>query len=185
MAAVLASCGAGRAVTRILGIDPGSRVTGYGIIDVQGADTLHVASGSLHLGSGAMAERLGSIFRELSAIVTHYEPQEMAIEKVFVHRNVDSALKLGQARGAAICAAFNGALTVSEYSPSEIKLAVVGRGAAAKEQVQHMVRALLRLPVPPQADEADALAVALCHSHTRQLLARLPAAQGVRRGRAR
>ncbi|MEJ2687089.1 MAG: crossover junction endodeoxyribonuclease RuvC [Gammaproteobacteria bacterium] len=172
-------------MTRILGIDPGSRVTGYGVVDAHGTDTVHVASGSLQLTGGSLAERLGEIFQELSAIVARYEPREMAIEKVFVHRNVDSALKLGQARGAAICAAFNGALTVSEYSPSEIKLAVVGRGGAAKAQVQHMVRALLKLPASPQADEADALAVALCHSHTRRLLARLPAAQGVRGGRVR
>lgn len=166
---------------RILGIDPGSRITGYGVIDSDGRRNRHVASGAIHVRGGDLAERLGSIFREVCAIVETYRPEQMAVEEVFVSRNVASALKLGQARGAAICAGVLGALPVAEYSPREVKLAVVGTGGADKTQVQHMVRVLLGLKESLQADRADALAVALCHAHTRATAAHMPAAAGRRR----
>lgn len=170
---------------RILGIDPGSRITGYGVIDADGNRGVYVASGCVRLDAGALPERLKALFDSLCTIVATYRPDEMAIEQVFVHRNADSALKLGQARGAAICAGLSRELPVAEYAPREIKQAVVGRGAAAKQQVQHMVRVLLSLSDLPQADAADALAVALCHQHTRQGLAVLPGVNGKRGGRLR
>jgi len=172
-------------MTRILGIDPGSRITGYGVIDMDGARTEYVASGCVQTGGGALPERLRVIFESITELVTTHRPDEMAIEQVFMHRNADSALKLGQARGAAICAGVHHALEVSEYSPREIKLAVVGKGGAAKEQVQHMIRAILRLSATPQADAADALAVALCHGNTRYGLMQIPGARGSRGGRLR
>ncbi len=172
-------------MTRILGIDPGSRVTGYGVIDMDGGRAEYVASGCVQTGSGALPDRLRIIFRSVTELVTAHRPDEMAIEQVFMHRNADSALKLGQARGAAICAAVHHDLPVSEYTPREIKLAVVGKGGAAKEQVQHMIRALLRLSANPQADAADALAAALCHGNTRYGLLQIPGARGSRGGRLR
>jgi crossover junction endodeoxyribonuclease RuvC len=170
---------------RVLGIDPGSQITGYGIIDHDGRTLRYVASGALRVRGEGLPERLGLIFKELSELMVHHEPQEMAIERVFMHRNADSALKLGQARGAAICAGVTCALPISEYSPREVKQAVVGRGGADKQQVQHMVRALLSLPAAPQADAADALAVALCHIHIGQTLSRVPQARTSRGGRLR
>lgn len=167
-------------MTRILGIDPGSRITGYGIIDVEGRDSHYVASGHLRVGGETLAERLGCIFSALRELSVEHRPQQMAIERVFMHRNADSALKLGHARGAAICAVQTEGIAVTEYSAREIKQAVVGKGNAAKEQVQHMVRLLLGLRDELQADEADALAVAVCHSHASQTLNRIP---GVRRAR--
>lgn len=172
-------------MTRILGIDPGSRITGYGIIEAVGGRNTYVASGCVRIEATALPERLKIIFDAVSELVSRYDPEEMAIESVFVRRNADSALKLGQARGAAICAGVNGALAVSEYSPREIKQAIVGRGGADKEQVQHMVRALLGLSDTPQADAADALAVALCHGNTRHGLMGLPGVTGKRDGRLR
>ncbi len=173
-------------MTRILGIDPGSRITGYGVIDVGGARLLHVASGCIRVQEGDLAARLAEIFEAVRRIVDTYEPQEVAVERVFMHRNADSALKLGQARGAAICAASRGAVSVAEYSAREVKQAVVGTGAAAKSQVQQMVRHLLGLREAPQSDAADALAVALCHGHTGSTLRRLHAAgAAARRGRRR
>jgi crossover junction endodeoxyribonuclease RuvC len=157
-------------MTRILGIDPGSRITGFGIIEQIGNRTSYVESGCIRAGDGEFAQRLRTIFEGLQDIVTLYVPDEVAIEQVFMHRNPDSALKLGQARGAAICAVMAKGLLVSEYTPAEIKKAIVGKGNAAKTQIQHMVTALLKLPGTPQADAADALAIALCHSHTRQSL---------------
>lgn len=156
--------------TRILGIDPGSRFTGYGIIDCQGNYNRYVTSGCIKAGQVAGSRRLAVIFKGIQEIILEFQPQEIAIEKVFVHRNADSALKLGQARGAAICAVVAQSLEVSEYSATQIKQSVVGKGNAAKEQVQHMVKVLLNLPASPQADAADALAAALCHSNTRQTL---------------
>lgn len=158
---------------RILGIDPGSLITGWGIIDMDGNRAIHVSSGHLAIKGASLPQRLDAVFQGISALVAEHQPQEVAIEKVFVHRNVDSALKLGQARGAAICGAMQHALTVSEYTPSQIKQATVGKGNAAKAQVQHMVRVLLNLKEAPQADEADALAVAICHGHTRTTLVRM------------
>ena len=173
-------------MTRILGIDPGSRMTGYGLIEVEGRRTVYLASGCVRVDDEEFPERLRTIFAGIGEVVDKYRPTEIAIEKVFVQRNVDSALKLGQARGAAICAVVSRALSVAEYSPAQIKQALVGRGAAAKEQVQHMVKTLLHLAESPQADAADALACALCHSHIRQTMSRLPAiVQGMRGGRWR
>ncbi len=160
---------------RILGIDPGSRVTGYGIIDSDGCHSVHVDNGCVHLKAVSLPERLGIIFREIEAIVAAYRPEELAIEQVFVSRNVASALKLGHARGAAICAAVTHELAVAEYSPRSVKQALVGSGAADKGQVQHMVRCLLGIEAQLAADAADALGVALCHAHTRSTLSRLPA----------
>ncbi len=154
-------------VVRILGVDPGSRTTGFGIIDAAPGRVRYVVSGCLRLGSGPMAERLAEIFSSMSAIVTEYRPEQMAVEEVFVHRNPSSALKLGQARGVAIAAAVAAGLPVAEYSPTLVKRTVVGTGRADKVQVQHMVRRLLSLDGTPQADAADALAVALCHHHHR------------------
>lgn len=165
---------------RILGLDPGSRVTGFGLVDVTGGRSVYVESGCIRVGDGVLAERLGRIFEGVQTLVTQYAPDEMAIEQVFVYRNADSALKLGQARGAAISAAVAGALPVAEYSPSRIKQAVVGKGNAAKTQVQHMVQVLLKLPTTPQADAADALAAALCHAHSRDPSGRLGGAGGGR-----
>lgn len=160
---------------RILGIDPGSRQTGYGIIDSDGINSRYVASGCIYVKGDSLPDRLGDIFGRVAEIVTEWQPVEMSIEQVFVNKNVDSALKLGQARGAAICAGVQGELKVSEYTPKEIKNAVVGTGNAAKEQVQHMMNMLLKLEKQLQADEADALAVALCHAHKRKLIGKIPA----------
>jgi crossover junction endodeoxyribonuclease RuvC len=173
-------------MTRILGIDPGSRMTGYGVIEIQGRRTVYLASGCVKVDDETFPERLRAIFDGIGAVVAEYQPTEIAIEKVFVQRNVDSALKLGQARGAAICAVMNRALPIAEYSPAEIKKALVGRGAADKLQVQHMVKTLLQLVESPKADAADALACALCHSHIRQTMNAMPAAvRGMRGGRWR
>jgi len=170
----------------ILGIDPGSRITGFGLVEMAAAcGARYVASGCVRVAGETLAERLGVIFTEVGRLVQEYGPQELAIEKVFVHRNADSALKLGQARGAAICAAVAGALPVAEYTPRQVKQAVVGNGNADKAQVQHMVRVLLGLTEAPQADAADALAVALCHGHTRASLDRIPGAVASRGGRLR
>lgn len=157
---------------RILGIDPGSRITGFGVIDIDGSRVRYVTSGCVKVGSEALPARLQEIFTGVAEIVQGYRPDQMAIERVFMARNADSALKLGQARGAAICAATSRELVVSEYSAREVKQAVVGKGGATKQQVQHMVCALLKLKTVPQADAADALAVALCHGHTHQTLSR-------------
>jgi len=167
------------ATRRILGIDPGSRQTGVGIIDTDGQRTSHVFSTCLRLGDAPLPERLGVIFAELTHIIRQYQPQEMAIENVFVSNNAASALKLGQARGAAICAGVTSGLPVSEYSPKEIKQATVGKGGADKSQVQHMIKYLLNLHGHLQADTADALAVALCHAHASHLQNRISQAAGL------
>ena len=171
-------------MTRIMGIDPGSRITGYGVIEVQGRRTVHIVSGCVRMKDDDFPQRLRTIFEGLGEVLERHRPTEIAIEKVFMQRNADSALKLGQARGAAICAVVSRSLPIAEYSPRQIKQALVGRGAAAKEEVQHMVKTLLQLIESPQEDAADALACALCHSHTRQTMDRLPIAlQGIRGGR--
>ncbi len=156
----------------ILGVDPGSRTTGYGLIEVQGQRLVHLASGCIHTQGQDFPERLRIIFEGLTAIIDSHHPGELAIERVFMHRNADSALKLGQARGVAMLAGVVRGLQVFEYSPNEIKKATVGRGHAAKAQVQHMIRVLLNLPEIPEENSADALAVAICHSNTRDGLAR-------------
>lgn len=162
------------APSRILGIDPGSRVTGYGVIDVSKGRNGYVASGCVRTTGTDMAERLVQIHQGLEAVLHRYGPAAVAIEQIFVHRNAGSALKLGQARGAAILTACLHHLPVFEYTPTQVKQAVVGGGRAAKEQVQHMVRYLLALEDTPQEDAADALAVALCHGNTEATFARLP-----------
>ncbi len=162
---------------RILGIDPGSRQTGVGVIETDGQRTFHIFSTCLRLGDAPLPERLGTIFTEITAIIRQYQPQEMAIEEVFVSNNASSALKLGQARGAAICAGITAGLSVAEYSAKEVKQATVGKGGADKAQVQHMVKYLLGLHGKLQADTADALAIALCHAHTSHLQRRI---QGLR-----
>jgi crossover junction endodeoxyribonuclease RuvC len=154
---------------RIIGIDPGSRATGYGVIESDGVRSRHLAHGVVRLEGEALPPRLGQIYARLSTIITEYQPEVMAIEQVFVAKNPSSALKLGQARGAAICAGVTLGLAVAEYAPRSIKQAIVGTGRAEKSQVQHMVQMLLGLSQRPQADAADALAVALSHAHTRSL----------------
>lgn len=157
-------------MTRILGIDPGSVITGYGVVDVEGNKTRHVKSGFLKLSKGELPVRLGEIYHQLSDIISELKPEEFAIEQVFVAKNASSALKLGQARGAAICAAASSNLDVYEYTPTQVKQAIVGRGRADKTQIQHMMGVLLGLRETLQPDQADALAVAVCHAHTRQTL---------------
>jgi crossover junction endodeoxyribonuclease RuvC len=164
-------------MTRILGIDPGSRFTGYGIIEVRGDNATAVHSGVIKTGSGEFPERLGIIFRGIRDLIVAYRPTEVAVENVFVSKNASSALKLGQARGAAISAAICENLKVSEYSPRSVKQAIVGKGSADKVQVQHMVCVLLQLAETPPEDAADALAVALCHQHTQQSMNRMQALQ--------
>jgi len=151
---------------RIIGIDPGSNITGYGLIESNGKESSHLSSGFIRVKGDTLPDKLGIIFREVSALIAEHQPEQMAIENVFVSKNAGAALKLGQARGAAICAAMNAGLSVAEYSPREIKLAIVGTGGADKVQVQHMVRMLLGFREALQADRADALAIALCHAHT-------------------
>ncbi|HSG64348.1 MAG TPA: crossover junction endodeoxyribonuclease RuvC [Gammaproteobacteria bacterium] len=155
-----------RAAVRILGIDPGSRLTGYGIVDCIGTSIELIDCGSIGA-IGEHADRLRRIFNEIERLVARYSPQEVAIERVFVHRNADSALKLGQARAAALCGTFGAQIPVYEYAARHIKKAVVGRGAAEKAQVQHMIRMLLGMRELPEPDTADALAAALCHAHER------------------
>ncbi|MEE4379167.1 MAG: crossover junction endodeoxyribonuclease RuvC [Candidatus Competibacteraceae bacterium] len=172
-------------MARILGIDPGSQNTGYGIIEMSGGRSRYQASGHIRTPSGQpLAQRLKIIFEAVTQLISEYRPDEMAIEQVFMHRNADSALKLGHARGVALCAGALAQLPIHEYTPRAIKQAVVGKGGAAKEQVQHMVCVLLNLTESPQADAADALAVALCHGHTVQTLTRLQQA-GFRSGERR
>ena len=167
-------------MTRILGIDPGSRVTGYGIIDQAGQQISYVASGCIRTSGDAIAERLGIIFSGINTIIQEYLPDEMAIERVFMSKNADSALKLGQARGAAICASVHREVPVDEYAAREIKQAVVGNGGASKEQVQHMICVLLSLQKTPPADAADALGVAVCHGHQRETRRRMTTARSSR-----
>jgi crossover junction endodeoxyribonuclease RuvC len=152
---------------RILGIDPGSQATGFGIIDWRGGEACYVASGAIRTRGAAFSPRLRQIFDGVLELVREYGPAEVAIERVFMHRNADSALKLGQARGAAICAVYSGTATLYEYAPREVKLAIVGQGGAQKEQVQLMVRNLLRLQGELGPDAADAIGLALCHAYTR------------------
>ena len=151
---------------RILGIDPGSRLTGYGIIEAQSDVLRYVASGCIDTSKGAFTARLADIYRGVEAVIAEHAPDEFVIEEVFVARNPQSALKLGQARGVAIAAAVNAGLPVSEYAARSVKQAVVGTGSATKAQVQYMVRALLALSAEPGSDAADALAVAICHVNT-------------------
>jgi crossover junction endodeoxyribonuclease RuvC len=168
--------------TRIIGIDPGSRITGYGILDTDGFRHTYITSGHISIKGDELPERLGMIFKEVAKVIEQWQPDSMAIEQVFVNRNVDSALKLGQARGAAICAGVCAELSVGEYTPRAIKKAVVGTGAAEKQQIQQMMQMLLGLKTRPQSDEADALAIAMCHANHVHIKTS-GIARGSRRGR--
>ena len=168
----------------VLGIDPGSRKTGYGVISARSGKLAYVTSGVIRTDAASdLAHRLKVIFDGVSEVIAVYSPQEFAIEQVFMAKSAGSALKLGQARGAAIVAAVNQDLPVAEYAARKIKQAVVGTGAADKTQVQHMVKTLLALPKAPQEDAADALAVAICHANTQQNLIRMAGTRSFRRGR--
>lgn len=151
---------------KVLGIDPGSRVTGYGVLAVEGGRFSYVASGCIRVAHTQMHERLAVIFSNLSDIITRYQPETVAIEQVFLGKSVSSALKLGQARGAAMVAVAQQQKPLFEYAPRTVKQAVVGRGQADKGQVQQMVTLMLKLSKVPPADAADALAIALCHAQT-------------------
>ena len=175
-------------MTLIIGIDPGSRLTGYGIIEKDGQKLKFVDAGTIRTETKEMPERLKRIFAGIHRIVEFHGPTEAAVEQVFMAQNPDSALKLGQARGAAIAALVNLDLQVAEYTARQIKQSVVGYGAAEKEQVQMMVMKLLNLSIQPQSDAADALAAAICHAHasgTMSKLAVLNALGGMARGRSR
>lgn len=162
---------------RILGIDPGSQITGFGVIDFSGTQSRYVTCGQIRVTGESLSQKLKTIFDGVSRIVDEHRPHELAIEQVFMHRNAASALKLGQARGVAMVAGELKSLDVFEYTPTQIKLAITGRGRGTKEQVQHMIRVLLTLSDSPQADAADALAVALCHAHTRSTLLHIESAR--------
>lgn len=151
---------------RVIGIDPGSVITGYGIIDSDGVRDFHVNHGCIRVAGDSLPEKLGHILYEVGQLIEKWQPAEMGIEQVFVAKNPMSALKLGQARGAAICAAVQRGLPVAEYSARTVKQAAVGYGAAGKEQMQEMIRVLLSLEKQPSSDAADGLAVALCHAHS-------------------
>ena len=158
---------------RVLGIDPGSRVTGVGVVEVNGSVLRHIHSASIRVGDGDLGSRLASIYSGVADVIDQHMPEEMALEEVFLSRNPRSALVLGHARGSALLAGVHRDRIVAEYSALEIKRAVVGTGRAAKEQVQHMVISLLHLEGEPSADAADALATALCHGHQRRLNSQL------------
>lgn len=164
----------------ILGIDPGSRVTGYGVVGLERHRVSHIENGCIKLGSGALDGRLLTLFDSLSEIIERLQPEEVAIERVFMNRNADSALKLGHARGVAMLTACKAGLKLAEYSATQIKQTIVGRGHADKAQVQHMVKALLTLDALPQNDAADALGAAICHAHMREGLAQIALAGGRR-----
>ena len=154
---------------RVLGIDPGSRSTGYGVVEISNRRAHYVASGCISAQQAELPQRLGTIFHGISQIVSEFAPTTIAIESVFMAKNAAAALKLGQARGVAIAAGVARDLPVFEYAARQVKQAVVGTGRANKEQVAHMVRVLLQLPGTPKADAADALAIALCHVNTAAL----------------
>ena len=169
---------------RILGIDPGLRTTGFGVITIEGGRLAYVACGCIRSGDGELPARLHVILTDLAAVISLHRPSEVAVENVFVNVNPQSTLLLGQARGAAICAAVLAELPVVEYTALQVKQAVVGHGKAAKEQVADMVRRLLDLPSVPAADAADALACAIAHAHSGQGFGGLAkAGHRVRRGR--
>lgn len=167
----------------ILGIDPGSRITGFGIINTNTPQPQCVAAGVIQLKQESFMERLHQIYRSICELITKYRPDEGVIEQVFFNQYPGAALKLGQARGAAIVAMASHGLVISEYSPREIKQAIVGHGAASKNQMQQMIERLLKLNTTPPTDAADALAIALCHSHSKKLAALIKKAakkEGVR-----
>jgi len=155
--------------TTILGIDPGSQITGVGVIMAQGSELKHIYSESLKLPKGELSLRLREIYTRLQTVIAQTHPDVVVIERVFIAKNPQSALVLGHARGAAMLAAVNNELPITEYSATEIKKTVVGRGRADKTQVQHMMRVLLNLRVAPPEDASDALAAAVCHAHQQQI----------------
>ena len=161
------------ALRRILGIDPGLRVTGFGLIEARGATLIYIASGCIRASGASLPVRLGVIARDLAHVIAEASPTEVAVEKVFVNVNPNSTLLLGQARGAAIAAAVLAGLPVTEYTAGQVKQAVVGGGRAQKAQVQEMVKRLLALPGVPAPDAADALAAAICHAHAATGVGRL------------
>ncbi|MGF1762920.1 crossover junction endodeoxyribonuclease RuvC [Aliivibrio kagoshimensis] len=170
----------------ILGIDPGSRITGYGVIKQNGRQLIYLGSGCIRTSEKELPGRLKQIYAGVSEIITQFQPDEFAIEQVFMSKNADSALKLGQARGSAIVAAVNADLPVYEYAARLIKQAVTGSGSADKAQVQHMVTSMLKLPAQPQADAADALGAAICHANVNKTLVALAGkASGAKKGRYR
>jgi crossover junction endodeoxyribonuclease RuvC len=169
-------------MTLILGIDPGSRITGYGIVRDTGRGCEYVASGCIRTGTGALHERLHAVFCGVREVIRSHEPVSMGIEQVFMARNADSALKLGQARGAAIVAGMEAGLEIAEYTATQVKQSIVGSGGADKQQVQMMVMHLLKLLQKPQIDASDALAIALCHAHHRQSLIPMGLLGAKRRG---
>jgi crossover junction endodeoxyribonuclease RuvC len=158
---------------RVMGIDPGSRITGIGVVAIHDDAIEYVHGEAIRAGDGELGGRLRIIFEAVGAAVERFRPDVVAVEQVFVARNVRSALVLGHARGSAICAAVSRATPVVEYSARQIKLAVVGSGSADKTQVQHMVRVLLGMRVVPGADEADALACAICHVNSQRVAGRI------------
>ena len=173
-----------RGCVRILGIDPGLTVTGYGVLEQRGGRLSYVTSGRIRSPAGELAPRLKAILDGLTEVIATHRPEQVAIEKVFVNVNPQSTLSLGQARGTAICAAVLHGLPVAEYTALQVKQAVVGHGKAHKRQVQEMVRRLLQLTGNPSPDAADALACAICHAHGGQGLGRL-ATKGYRMKRGR
>ncbi|MDR3429793.1 MULTISPECIES: crossover junction endodeoxyribonuclease RuvC [Silvimonas] len=170
---------------RILGIDPGSRVTGFGVLDIAGQQRAYVASGCIRTPvGGTLPERIASLLEGIAQVAATYQPDVAAVEQVFVNVNPQSTLMLGQARGAVISALVIAKLPISEYTALQVKQAVVGNGHADKDQVQHMVQRLLKLNGLPQADAADALAVALTHAqHAGSALKQLGAGLKIKRGR--
>jgi len=158
---------------RILGIDPGLRITGFGVVEKQGQRIAYVTSGCIRSTDSDLPGRLKSILEALREVIAEHRPQQVAVEKVFVNVNPASTLALGQARGTAICAAVDAGLPVAEYTALQVKQSVVGNGHAGKEQVQEMVKRLLRLAGVPSPDAADALACAICHAHGGQGLGKL------------
>lgn len=173
-------------VRRILGIDPGLRLTGFGLIDIGPAGRLsYVSSGVIRVPDGELAQRLATIFTQLQVVIQEFRPHASAVEKVFVNVNPNSTLLLGQARGAALCALAVASLPVAEYTALQVKQAVVGHGRATKEQVQAMVVRLLSLPGTPSRDAADALACATCHAHADRLASSLVGAAGASAALAR
>lgn len=169
----------------ILGIDPGSRITGFGVITGSKGRYQYITSGCIKLTGETLPDRLWQIQQGVDQLITEFKPEEFAIEQVFLGKNADSAIKLGQARGVAIVAAAMHQLPVFEYAARSVKQAVTGQGGASKELVQQMIQASFKLPGKPQADAADALAIALCHGQTNQQLLAKAGGSTTRRGRIR
>jgi crossover junction endodeoxyribonuclease RuvC len=169
-------------VALILGVDPGSRKCGYGLVEAVGTELRYVASGVIRVETLNFPDRLQAIFSNLTDVITEFRPSAAAVEEVFVGKSMSSALKLGQARGAAIVACATQGLPVHEYAARKVKLALVGTGVADKVQMQQMVKRLLKLSAVPKEDAADALSVAVCHAHTARTLVRLAGVRSGRRG---